>query len=196
MDHIVNQGKALYWGTSEWNPQQIEQAYGIARREHLVPPQMEQPQYNMFVRARVESELVPLYRRIGLGTTIWSPLASGLLSGKYNQGVPKGTRLDMPGYGWLREQLGTDAGHQRIEKVKQLVPLADELGCTTAQLALAWCLKNPNVSSVITGASRAQQFIENCRALEVVPTLTDDVMARIEQILKNKPAPIPDYAAS
>ena len=193
MNHIVNQGKALYWGTSEWNAQQIQEAVTIARREHLIPPQMEQPQYNMFVRARVETELSPLYRQIGLGTTIWSPLASGLLSGKYNHGIPKGTRLDMPAYKWLKDKYESDAGRAQIDKVRQLVPLADELGCSMAQLALAWCLKNPNVSSVITGASRREQVEHNCRALDVVPLLTAEMVERIEGILQNRPAPIPDY---
>jgi voltage-dependent potassium channel beta subunit len=193
MNQILAQGKAFYWGTSEWNAQQIQEAIGVARREHLVPPQMEQPQYNMFVRARVESELSPLFKEAGLGTTIWSPLASGLLSGKYNRGIPKGTRLDMPGYEWLREQTTSEVGQKRVEKVKQLVPIADELGCSMAQLALAWCAKNPNVSSVITGASKRAQVEQNMKALDFVPKLTDSIMERIEQILQNKPAPIPGY---
>ncbi|MDE3089049.1 MAG: aldo/keto reductase, partial [Chloroflexota bacterium] len=165
----------------------------IARREHLIPPQMEQPQYHMFHRERVEREYARLYREIGLGTTIWSPLASGLLSGKYNQGIPPGTRVTLAGYEWLREEFEKESTKQNIEKVKQLMPLAQELGCTMSQLALAWCLKNPNVSTVITGASKPHQVVENMQAMDVVEKLTDDVMGRIETILGNKPAPEENY---
>lgn len=192
-NHVINTGRALYWGTSEWSAQQIQQAYGIARREHLIPPQMEQPEYNMFRRNRVERDLLPLYQTVGLGTTTWSPLASGLLTGKYNQGMPKGTRIELNGYGWLKEQFESELGRQKIEKVRQLAPLAGELECTMAQLAIAWCLKNPNVSSVITGASKPDQVVENMRALDILPKLSDDVMDRIEGILQNKPEPPPDY---
>lgn len=195
MNHIIAQGKAFYWGTSEWNAQQIQEAYGIARREHLIPPQMEQPQYHMFHRQRVETDLSPLYREMGLGTTIWSPLASGLLTGKYNNGVPEATRASMPTYRWLKERFESAEGRAQIEKVKQLTPIAGELDCSMAQLALAWCLKNPNVSTVITGASRAEQVTQNMGALDVLPKLTADVMERIEGILQNKPAPLPDYRA-
>ncbi len=193
MSFLVDQGKALYWGTSEWSALRIQQAYDIARLEHLTPPTMEQPQYHMFHRERVEAELAPLYEEFGLGTTIWSPLASGILTGKYNQGIPKGTRFDLPGYEWLREHLSSPEGQQRIQKVRQLTPLAQELGCTMAQLALAWCLKNPHVSTVITGASKPSQVNENMKALDVVPKLTGDVMARIEEILDNRPEGEPDY---
>lgn len=193
MNYLIDQGKAFYWGTSEWSAQQVQAAYGIARREHLIPPQMEQPQYHMFHRERVEKELLPLYKEIGLGTTIWSPLASGLLTGKYNRGWPKGTRIDLPGFEWLKEQFESEESLQQIEKVRQLAPIADELGCTLAQLALAWCLKNPYVSTVITGASKPEQVVQNMQALEVVPKLTDEIMARIEDVLQNKPEPVPDF---
>ena len=193
MNLLIQQGKALYWGTSEWSAERIMEAYGIARREHLIPPLMEQPEYNMFHRERVEREYQRLYAAIGLGTTIWSPLASGLLTGKYNQGIPQGTRVSLSGYGWLRDEFESDEGKQRIEKVKLLAPLAQELGCSLAQLGLAWCLKNPNVSTVITGASRAEQVIENMRALEVVEKLNDSVMERIEAILGNKPQAEEDF---
>jgi aryl-alcohol dehydrogenase-like predicted oxidoreductase len=169
------------------------QAYGIARREHLIPPLMEQPQYHMFHRQRVEVEYASLYKEIGLGTTIWSPLASGLLTGKYNQGMPDGTRLSLEGYEWLRESFEGEEAQQQIKKVAQLIPIANELGCSMAQLALAWCLKNPNVSTVITGASRVEQVTENMAALEVVDKLTDDVMERIDAILDNKPEPEEDF---
>lgn len=187
MNHVINQGKALYWGTSEWSAVQIMEAYAIARREHLIPPLMEQPQYHMFHRQRVEAEYARLYTEIGLGTTIWSPLASGLLTGKYNKGIPSGTRVTLNGYEWLHDKFQSKESRQNIEKVTRLTPLANELGCSMAQLALAWCLKNPNVSSVITGASQPQQVTENMAALEVVEKLTNDVMGAIEAILDNKP---------
>jgi voltage-dependent potassium channel beta subunit len=193
MNHLINQGKAFYWGTSEWSAQQIMQAYGIARREHLIPPLMEQPQYHMFHRQRVEVEYTSLYKEIGLGTTIWSPLASGLLTGKYNQGMPDGTRVSLEGYEWLRESFEGEEAQEQIKKVAQLIPIAYELECSMPQLALAWCLKNPNVSTVITGASRVEQVNENMAALEVVDKLTDDVMERIDAILDNKPEPEEDF---
>ncbi len=193
MSHLVDQGKAFYWGTSEWSATQVMEAYMIARREHLVPPTMEQPQYNMFHRERVESEYLPLYREMGLGTTIWSPLASGLLTGKYNQGLPQGTRASLPGYEWLRERFVNAEGQARIEKTRQLMPIAEELGCTMSQLALAWCLLNRDVSTVITGASRPEQVVENMAALEVAPRLTPEVEERIEAVLGNKPQPPADF---
>ncbi|HEX7586885.1 MAG TPA: aldo/keto reductase [Anaerolineae bacterium] len=189
MNYLIDHGKAFYWGTSQWSAAQIMEAYGIARREHLIPPQMEQPEYHMFERERVEKEYAHLYKEIGLGTTTWSPLASGLLTGKYNQGIPPGTRVTLPGYKWLREEFEKESTRANIEKVKQLVPIAAELDCTMAQLALAWCLKNPNVSTVITGASKPQQVVENMQALDVVAKLTEPVLARIETILGNKPEP-------
>jgi voltage-dependent potassium channel beta subunit len=187
MNQIIQQGKAFYWGTSQWSAQQIMDAYGIARREHLVPPVMEQPEYNMFHRERVEREYALLYEKIGLGTTIWSPLDSGILTGKYNQGIPEDSRLAKET--WLQRELV----QEKIEKVRQLTPIAQELGGSMAQLALAWCLKNPNVSTVITGASRPEQVRENVGALDFVGRLTPEVMERIEGILDNKPEPWPDY---
>ncbi|HEX7593000.1 MAG TPA: aldo/keto reductase [Anaerolineae bacterium] len=193
MNFLIDQGKAFYWGTSQWSAAQIMEAYGIARREHLIPPQMEQSEYHMFSRERVEKEYAHLYKEIGLGATIWSPLASGLLTGKYNKGIPPGTRVTLPGYEWLREEFEKESARQKIEKVRQLTPIAAELGCTMAQLALAWCLKNPNVSTVITGASKPEQVVENMKALDVAVMLTEPVMARIETILGNKPEPESDY---
>lgn len=181
MSDIVRQGKALYWGTSEWSADEIRAAWEIAERHHLHKPQMEQPQYNMLHRDRVEKEYARLYGDIGLGLTIWSPLASGLLTGKYNDGIPADSRASLPGYEWLRSQL-TDPSVLKI--VRALQPVADDLGCTMSQLAIAWTVKNPHVSTVITGASRAAQVHENMRALDVVPKLTGDVMARIDAILK------------
>jgi voltage-dependent potassium channel beta subunit len=193
MNLVIQQGKAFYWGTSEWNAQQITEAFGVARREHLIPPTMEQPQYHMFHRERVESEYAPLYKNFGLGTTIWSPLASGILTGKYSQGIPQHSRMAMKDYGWLRKQLESEEGKQMIEKVNLLTGIANELGCTMAQLALAWCTKNPHVSTVITGASRAEQVKENVKSLEVAGKLTPDVMERIENILQNRPPAPPDH---
>jgi len=184
MDDLVHQGKILYWGTSEWSGADIMRAHGLAREYGLTPPQMEQPQYNMLHRERVEEEYLPLYREIGLGTTIWSPLASGLLSGKYAKGMPSGSRATLPGYEWLKKNVVTP---ENVEKAKQLEPVARDLSCTLAQLALAWCLKNPNVSTVITGASRPEQVSENMKALEVEPKLDSDVLEKIEVILGNKP---------
>jgi voltage-dependent potassium channel beta subunit len=193
MTHMINQGKAFYWGTSEWSAEQIKDAWHIARREHLIPPQMEQPEYNMFNRERFEKEYARLYTEIGLGTTIFSPLASGLLTGKYNEGIPQETRVTLPDYKWLREHFESKETQRNIEKVKRLKPIADQLGCSMAQLALAWCLKNPNVSTVITGASHPEQVQENMKALDIVGMLTDAVMERIEAILKNRPQAEPDY---
>ena len=193
MTFVIDQGWAFYWGTSEWSAQEIMEAHAVARREHLIPPTMEQPQYNMFVRERFEKEYARLYSEIGLGTTIWSPLASGLLTGKYNEGIPEGTRVMLPGYEWLRARLEKEETKANLEKVRQLVPFASELGCSMAQLALAWCLKNPNVSTVITGASKVSQVTENMSALDVVPKLTPDVLQRIEQILHNKPELVGDF---
>ncbi|HUO42126.1 MAG TPA: aldo/keto reductase [Methylomirabilota bacterium] len=184
MNELIHQGKVLYWGTSEWSAADIMRAHGIAREYGLTPPQMEQPQYNMLHRDRVEKEYLPLYREIGLGTTIWSPLASGVLTGKYNNGMPAGTRATLKGYDWLREHVITP---QNIEKVKKLQPIAADLGCTMAQFAIAWCLKNPDVSTVITGASRPEQVTENMKAIEVVEKLDRDVVERTEQALGNKP---------
>jgi aryl-alcohol dehydrogenase-like predicted oxidoreductase len=169
------------------------EAYAVARREHLIPPTMEQPEYNMFHRERVEREYARLYCEIGLGTTIWSPLASGMLTGKYNNGIPEGSRMALEGYEWLRKRLNSEKGKEQIAKVRQLTTIADELGCSTAQLALAWCLKNPNVSTVITGASLGSQVQENMKALEVSNKLTPEVLEQIENVLNNKPAPEPNY---
>ena len=185
MNDIITQGKALYWGTSEWSAAEIMEAWQIAERHHWHKPQVEQPQYNMLWRERVEKEYARLYPDIGLGLTTWSPLASGLLTGKYNQGIPADSRANLPGYEWLRNNI---TNPERLNAVKALQPIADELGCTMSQLALAWCVKNPNVSSVITGASRPEQVKENMKALDIVPKLTADVMERLDGILKNKPA--------
>jgi voltage-dependent potassium channel beta subunit len=184
MDIVVKQGKAFYWGTSEWSAAEILRADAIARQYGLTPPSMEQPQYNMLVRERFEKEYAILYDELGYGTTIWSPLASGMLTGKYNDGIPADSRGALPGYEWIRPWLSKP---ESIEKVRALASVAGDLGCTQAQLALAWCLKNPHVSTVITGASRPEQVHENMKALEIAPKLTDEVMTAIDGILGNKP---------
>jgi voltage-dependent potassium channel beta subunit len=176
MHMMIESGKALYWGTSEWDADQIVEACKVAETHHLHKPQMEQPQYNLFVRHRVEQNFARLYDGIGLGLTTWSPLASGVLTGKYNDGIPKGSRLALPGYEWLHPIVTPE----RIAAVKELGSIAAELGATTAQLALAWCSSNPRVSTVITGASRPEQVRENMKALDVLPKLTPEVKERIE----------------
>ena len=180
MSDIISAGKALYWGTSEWSADQIRTAWDIADRHHLHKPVVEQPQYNLFWRVRVEQEYAALYDDIGLGLTTWSPLASGVLSGKYLDGIPEGSRGSLPGYEWLRDMLTNE---DRNAKVRELATVADELGCTLSQLSIAWCAKNPHVSSVITGASRVEQVRENMGALEVIPQLTDDVLKRIATLI-------------
>jgi voltage-dependent potassium channel beta subunit len=187
MNHVINQGKALYWGTSEWSAEDIREAAAIAEHEHLVGPLMEQPQYHMFHRDRVEREYAPLYDEIGLGLTIWSPLASGLLTGKYDNGLVPGTRASLPGMEWLKEELVGATAQPRIDVVKKLAPIAARLGCTRAQLALAWCIRNPRVSSAITGATHGRQVKENLGALDVLPKLTDSVMREIESLLAHAP---------
>src|SRR5690554_253360 len=176
MNFLIDQGKTFYWGTSEWTAEQIREAHEVARRERLIGPTMEQPQYNMFHRERVETEYSRLYDSFGLGLTIWSPLASGYLTGKYNDGIPEGSRLTVDGYAFLRRRLESDEGRAIIAKVRLLEGIAQELKCTTAQLALAWCLKNSNVSTVITGASRPEQVVQNMQATEVVDKLTPAVL--------------------
>jgi voltage-dependent potassium channel beta subunit len=184
MDQVVRSGKAFYWGTSEWTAAEIMRADGLARQYGLTPPSMEQPQYNMFERERFEKEYSIIFSELGYGTTIFSPLASGLLSGKYNDGIPADSRANLPGFDWLKKDVITP---ERLDKVKKLASIAGDIGCTMAQLALAWCLKNPNVSTVITGASRASQVHENMKALEVVDKLAPDVIKKIEEILGNNP---------
>ena len=188
MTELIHRGDVLYWGTSEWSAQELMEAYSVARQYNLIPPTMEQPQYNMLHRYRFEVEYARLYHEdtIGLGTTIWSPLASGLLTGKYNDATPNDTRMNLPGYEWLKARFESAEGRKDIETVKKLVPIAKELNTTLPQLALAWCIKNPHVSTVITGASKVAQVEENFKALDLVPKLTDDVMAKIDTVLGNK----------
>jgi len=190
MSELIQRGDVLYWGTSEWSAQEIMEAYGVARQYGLIPPTMEQPQYNMFHRQRVEHEYARLYapETVGLGTTIWSPLASGLLTGKYNDGIPADSRMALPGNEWLRDRLSSAKGQRELAMVRELAQVAADLNTSLPKLALAWCLKNPHVSTVITGASRVEQVEENFAALEIVPLLTDGVMGRIDGILAAQPS--------
>lgn len=189
MNLLLQQGKILYWGTSEWSGVEIMEAHRVAEKYRLVGPVMEQPQYNLFERSKVEVEYKEIYKNVGLGTTIWSPLAAGLLSGKYNEGVPKGSRFALEGFDWLRDRWMLD---DRIKKVKKLSDLAAKLGASTAALSIAWCIKNPDVTTAILGATKRQQLTDNLKALEVVNLLTPDVMEKIEGIMKTKPT-APEY---
>jgi voltage-dependent potassium channel beta subunit len=179
MHNIIEWGKAMYWGTSEWAASEIVAALEIAERHHLHKPVMEQPVYNLFERHRFTRDYERVYKEYGYGTTIWSPLASGLLTGKYSKGIPPGSRGALEGYDWLRDSL---TNKEKLAKVRALESIAKELNCTLSQLALAWCLKNPYVSTVITGASRVEQVHENMKASEVAPKLTSEIMERIDTI--------------
>jgi voltage-dependent potassium channel beta subunit len=181
MHQMVDSGKALYWGTSEWSADEIREAVGVAEKHHLHKPQVEQPEYNLFHRRRVEVEYARLYAGIGLGLTTWSPLAYGILTGKYAAGIPDDSRMALPGYDWLRKEM-TQA---KIDAASRLAPIAADLGVTQAQLALAWLLKNPNVSTVITGASRVEQVRENMKAIDLVEKLTPDVMTAIDEATRS-----------
>ncbi len=187
MHDLVAQGKVMYWGTSEWSASQITEAYGVARQYGLTPPTMEQPQYNLFEREKVESEFSPLYDLAGLGTTVWSPLASGLLTGKYNTAFPADSRVNLPGYEWLKEMFESEEGQKKLEKVRKLAKLADEAGLPIHHMALLWCLENPHVSSVILGASRLGQLVGNLSALKARDRFTPDLVEAIEKIVDNKP---------
>ena len=187
MDNLIAQGKVLYWGTSEWSAQQITEAHAVAREWRMTPPTMEQPQYNLFERQKVEGDYLPIYETYGLGTTIWSPLASGLLTGKYNDGIPQDSRMALPGYEWLREQMESEKGQKRLAQIRELQKIADGAGISLTHLALAWCLMNPRVSTVILGASRLSQLQDNLAAIDAVETLTPEVMDAIESVVQNKP---------
>ncbi|HQY11123.1 MAG: aldo/keto reductase [Ferruginibacter sp.] len=189
MNHLIQQGKILYWGTSEWSGVEIMEAHKAAQQYHLIGPTMEQPQYNLFERDKMENEFLQLFKTVGMGTTIWSPLASGLLTGKYNDGIPKGSRFALEGFDWLKERWVMD---EKIKKVKKLSDLAARLGMTTAALSIAWCIRNPNVSTAILGATKKAQLLDNLKALKAMEQLTPEVMDKIETILKTKPK-LPDY---
>lgn len=189
MNHLIQQGKVLYWGTSEWSAVEIMEAHRIAADYRLIGPTMEQCQYNLFERTKIEKDYLDIYRNVGLGTTIWSPLASGLLSGKYNDGIPAGSRMALQGFDWLKDRWVTE---DKLKKVKKLAALASKMGVTTAQLSIAWCIKNKDISTAILGATQKQQLIENLKAVEVEKMLTDEIMKKIEGIMDNKPS-LPEY---
>ena len=187
MHNLVTQGKILYWGTSMWSAAQITEAHGVARALGISAPVMEQPEYNLFRRSKMDGEFVPLFERYGLGTTTFSPLASGVLTGKYNDGIPADTRLTLPGYEWLRAELESPAGVDMLAKVRRLAAVADDAGLPLNELALLWCLNNPNVSTVILGASKRSQLEDNLAALDHKDRMTPQVLAAIEEIVDNKP---------
>jgi voltage-dependent potassium channel beta subunit len=194
MTDLIRQGKVLYWGTSEWTARELVEAHGIARERNLIAPTMEQCQYNLLHRQRLEVEYASLFKGSGLGTTIWSPLASGLLTGKYNDGIPEDSRLNLEGYEWLKQRLEGDERERIIETSRQLAKIADELGISQARMALAWCLTNPNVSTVILGASKLPQLEENLKAIDDLKKLTPEVVERIEAAADwAKPEPEPTF---
>ena len=184
MNHLIQQGKVLYWGTSQWSGAEIMEAHRVAAQNNLIGPAVEQPQYNMFERFKVEQDYLPVYQNVGLGTTIWSPLAAGFLTGKYLEGIPEDSRLGLTGFDWLKERWLQE---EKIKKLKKLVAVAEKLGVSMATLAIAWTIKNPNVTTTILGATKKEQLTENLKALEVASLLTPDVMEKIEKILGNKP---------
>ncbi|HMO32839.1 MAG TPA: aldo/keto reductase [Lacibacter sp.] len=184
MNTLIQQGKILYWGTSEWSGVEIMEAHRVAQAYRLIGPAMEQPEYNLFNRHKLENEYLEVFKNVGLGTTIWSPLASGLLTGKYNNGIPEGARLSIPGFEWLKDRAMVE---EKLQKVRQYEQLAAELGCGMAALSIAWCIRNPHVSTAILGATRKEQLLENFKALDVLPLLTDEVMQRIDDLFGTKP---------
>ncbi|GAC1437833.1 MAG: aldo/keto reductase [Sediminibacterium sp.] len=184
MHNLVQQGKILYWGTSQWSGAEIMEAHRVAQQFGLIAPTVEQPQYSMLERFKMEQDYLPVFKNVGMGTTIWSPLAAGFLTGKYNKGIPEGSRLALEGFDWLKERWVQD---DKLEKVKKLAVLANEMGVSMAALAIAWTIKNPNVTTAILGATSRQQLEENLKALAVLPLLTDSIMEKIEQLLQNKP---------
>lgn len=185
MHNLIQQGKVLYWGTSQWSGAEIMEAHRVAQQYNLIGPTVEQPQYNMFERFKMEQDYLPVFKNVGLGTTIWSPLAAGFLTGKYNNGIPEGSRLAIEGFDWLKERWVQD---NKIEKVKKLAVLAQEMNVSLAELAIAWTIKNPNVTTAILGATKKVQLEENLKALNVLPLLSNEIIEKIELILQNKPS--------
>ncbi len=184
MHNLIQQGKVLYWGTSQWSGAEIMEAHRVADRYHLIAPTVEQPQYNMFERFKMEQDYLPVFKNAGMGTTIWSPLAAGFLTGKYNNGIPEGSRLAIEGFDWLKDRWIQDA---KLEKVKKLTALSDESGVSLAALSIAWTINNPNVTTAILGATKKEQLLENLKALPALALLSDEVIEKIENILQNKP---------
>lgn len=189
MNTLIEQGKIFYWGTSEWSAQEIMEAHMVAEKYGLIGPTMEQPEYNLLQRNKMENEFLQIFKTVGLGTTIWSPLASGLLTGKYNNGIPEGTRLSLSGFEWLKDKTFTE---ERLNRVRDLQKIANKLNVSMANLSIAWCIKNPNVTTAIIGATNKNQLNENLKSLEVLPLLTDDVMNEIDDVMQTKPK-LPEY---
>ena len=189
MNTLIQQGKILYWGTSEWSGVEIMEAHRVAQAYRLIGPTMEQPEYNLFNRHKLENEYLEVFKNVGLGTTIWSPLASGLLTGKYNNGIPEGARLAIPGFEWLKDRTFVE---EKLNRVRVYQSIADELGVSMAALSIAWCIRNPNVSTAILGATKKEQLLENLKALEALPKLTPEVMQRIDTVFETRPR-LPEY---
>ena len=189
MHNLIQQGKILYWGTSEWSGVEIMEAHRVAQQYGLIGPAVEQSQYNLLERNKIENEFLMVYKAVGMGTTIWSPLASGLLSGKYNEGIPEGSRFGLTGFDWLKDRWMQD---NLLNKVRGLASLAKELQVSMAALSIAWCIRNPNVTTAILGATQKDQLLENLKALDVLPKLSTDVLQRIEDIVQTKPV-LPEY---
>jgi aryl-alcohol dehydrogenase-like predicted oxidoreductase len=189
MNHLIQQGKILYWGTSEWSAQEIMEAHLAATKNHLIGPAMEQPEYNMFHRQKMENDFLQIFKTVGLGTTIWSPLASGLLTGKYNDGIPGDSRMAIQGFDWLKDKTLTE---EKINKVRKLKTVADKLETTLAVLALAWCIKNEHVTTAILGATKKEQLTENLKAIDIYQKLSPEIMQEIETIIQTKPV-LPEY---
>uniref|UniRef100_A0A8C9W8M7 Potassium voltage-gated channel subfamily A regulatory beta subunit 3 n=1 Tax=Scleropages formosus TaxID=113540 RepID=A0A8C9W8M7_SCLFO len=187
MTFVINQGMAMYWGTSRWSAMEIMEAYSVARQFNLIPPVCEQAEYHYFQRDKVEVQLPELYHKIGVGAMTWSPLACGLITGKYNEGVPDCSRAAMKGYQWLKERVNSEEGRRQLAKIKELHLLADRLGCTAAQLAIAWCLRSEGVSSVLLGVSNTEQLVENLGSLRVLSQMTPQMVSEIDSLLGNKP---------
>uniref|UniRef100_A0A8C6UGT9 Voltage-gated potassium channel subunit beta-2 n=1 Tax=Neogobius melanostomus TaxID=47308 RepID=A0A8C6UGT9_9GOBI len=193
MTHVINQGMAMYWGTSRWSPMEIMEAYSVARQFNQIPPICEQAEYHMFQREKVEVQLPELFHKIGVGAMTWSPLACGIISGKYDGRVPPYSRASLKGYQWLKDKILSEEGRRQQAKLKELQAIAERLGCTLPQLAIAWCLRNEGVSSVLLGASNTDQLMENIGAIQVLPKLSSSITHEIDSILGNKPYSKKDY---
>ncbi|KAM8862479.1 voltage-gated potassium channel subunit beta-2-like isoform 4-T4 [Spinachia spinachia] len=193
MTHVINQGMAMYWGTSRWNSMEIMEAYSVARQFNQIPPICEQAEYHMFQREKVEVQLPEIFNKIGIGAMAWSPLACGILSGKYNNGIPSHSRASLKGYQWMKDKVMSEEGHRQQVKLKELQIVAERLGCTLPQLAIAWCLRNEGVNSVLLGATRTDQLMENIRAIKVLPKLSQSIVIEVDNLLGNKPLSKKDF---
>uniref|UniRef100_A0A8C4EQY3 Voltage-gated potassium channel subunit beta-1 n=1 Tax=Dicentrarchus labrax TaxID=13489 RepID=A0A8C4EQY3_DICLA len=193
MTYVINQGMAMYWGTSRWSSMEIMEAYSVARQFNQIPPICEQAEYHMFQREKVEVQLPDLFHKIGIGAMTWSPLACGIISGKYTSGIPLYSRASLKGYQWMKDKILSEEGHRQQVKLKELQAVAERLGCTLPQLAIAWCLRNEGVNSVLLGASRTEQLMENIRAIQVLPKLSMSIVSELDNLLGNKPYSKKDY---